>query len=121
MTALIKKTSKKDLRQGRHKRIRIKLAGTAETPRLCIYRSLNHIYAQLIDDEKGVTIASSSSITLKLENGGNIEAAKAVGTDIANKALALNIETVVFDRGGYNYHGRIMAVADAAREAGLKF
>ena len=118
---MINKGSKNLSRLRRHARLRTKVRVTASCPRLSVFRSNKHISCQLIDDEKGVTIASSSSITLKLENGGNIEAAKAVGTDIANKALALNIETVVFDRGGYNYHGRIMAVADAAREAGLKF
>ena len=106
----------------RHQRVRKNISGTAERPRLNVYRSLNNIYAQVIDDVKGVTLVSASSLDKGFESyGGNIEAAKAVGTDIANKALALNIETVVFDRGGYNYHGRIMAVADAAREAGLKF
>ena len=119
---MIKKKSANVARIKRHQRVRKSISGTAERPRLNVFRSLNHIYAQVIDDVKGVTLVSASSMDKGFEGkGGNIEAAKAVGTDIANKALALNIETVVFDRGGYNYHGRIMAVADAAREAGLKF
>lgn len=118
---MINKGSKNLSRQRRHARLRAKVSGTASCPRLNVFRSNKHISCQLIDDIKMATLASSSSINLKLENGGNIEAAKAVGKDIAEKAKALNIETVVFDRGGYNYHGRVKAVADAAREAGLKF
>ena len=90
-------------------------------PRLSVYRSNAHIHAQLIDDVNGVTLVSSSSVALKLENGGNIAAASKVGEDIAKKALAAGIETIVFDRSGYIYHGRVKAVAEAAREAGLKF
>lgn len=124
MTALIKKTSKKELRQGRHKRIRLKLAGTAETPRLCIYRSLNHIYAQLIDDEKGVTLVAASTLDKDMANMGsnsNIEAAKRVGGSIAQKAKDKGITTVVFDRNGRKYHGCVSALAEAARENGLVF
>ncbi len=105
----------------RHARVRTKVFGTAECPRLNVFRSNSHITAQIIDDEKGVTLVASSSMQLKLANGGNIEAAKAVGEDIAKKALEANITNVVFDRGGYVYHGRVMALADAAREAGLQF
>ena len=109
------------MRLQRHKRIRTTLSGTEERPRLCVFRSLNNIYAQVIDDTKGITLCSSSSESLKLEHGNNIEAAKLVGADIAKKCLALKIENVVFDRGGYIYHGRVAAVAEAARENGLEF
>ena len=109
----------------RHKTIRLKVEGTAEFPRLAVYRSTKHIYAQLIDDENHVTIASASSndkdMREQLKHGGNIEAAKVVGAAIAKKAKAKGIECVVFDRGGFLYHGRIAALADAAREAGLMF
>lgn len=118
---MIKKISKNVARVRRHERVRAKISGTALTPRLCVYRSNKHIEAQLIDDTKGMTLASSSSIVLKLANGSNVEAASKVGEDIAKKALALKIETVVFDRSGYIYHGRVKALAEAAREAGLKF
>ena len=107
-----------------HTRIRQKMAGTAIRPRLNVYRSLNHIYTQLIDDASGVTLASASSSTKKGEEqktGGNVEAARAVGKLIAERGLEKGIKTVVFDRGGYLYHGRIKALADAAREAGLVF
>ncbi len=118
---MITKESKNVSRLRRHARLRAKISGTSETPRLSVFRSNKNIAVQLIDDTKGVTLASSSSMSLGLDNGGNIEAAKAVGQDIANKALSLNIKSVVFDRGGYVYHGRIQAVAEAAREAGLEF
>lgn len=118
---MVTKQSKNISRVRRHARVRAKVSGTAETPRLCVYRSNKNIEAQLIDDVKGVTLVSSSSMSLKLENGGNIEAAAAVGKDIAEKALAKEIKTIVFDRSGYVYHGRIQAVAEAAREAGLEF
>ncbi len=118
---MINKGSKNSERLRRHARIRTKVSGTATCPRLNVFRSNKHISCQIIDDEKGTTLVSCSSINLKLENGGNIEAAKAVGSEIAKLALAKGIDTVVFDRGGYNYHGRIEALADAAREAGLKF
>ena len=112
------------IRQRVHTRIREKMAGTAERPRLNVYRSLDHIYTQLIDDAKGVTIASASSKTKKGEEsktGGNVEAAAAVGKLIAERGLEQGVKKVVFDRGGYLYHGRIKALAEAAREAGLDF
>lgn len=115
------KPSKNKERQRRHARIRTKISGTAACPRLNVYRSNAHIHCQIIDDEAGKTLVSCSSVELKLENGGNVEAAKQVGTEIAKRALENNIENVVFDRGGYVYHGRVKAVAEAAREAGLKF
>ena len=117
---MIKKESKNVMRTKRHRKIRQTLAGTATTPRLCVFRSNTSIYAQLIDDEKGVTLASSSSLELKVKNN-NVEAAKAVGKDIADKAKKAKIKTVVFDRGGYLYHGRVKALAEAARENGLEF
>ena len=118
---MINKGSKNIERLRRHARIRTKVSGTASCPRLNVFRSNKHISCQIIDDENGSTLVSCSSLNLKLENGGNIEAAKKVGSEIAKLALAKNIDTVVFDRGGYNYHGRIEALAQAAREAGLKF
>ena len=108
-----------EIRKRIHTRIREKLSGTTERPRLNVYRSLNHIYAQVIDDQKGETIASASTIKLKI--GGNVAAAKDIGKEIAEKAVAKGVKKVVFDRGGYLYHGRIKALADAAREAGLEF
>ena len=118
---MVKKESKNVSRVRRHARVRAKVSGTAECPRLCLYRSNKNIEAQIIDDVKGMTLVSSSSMTLKLENGGNIEAAQKVGEDIAKKALKAKITNVVFDRSGYIYHGRVKALAEAAREAGLKF
>lgn len=118
---MIKQVSKNVARIHRHKRVRNKISGTSDTPRLCLYRSNKHVHAQIIDDTKGTTLVSSSSISLKLENGSNIEAAKQVGLDIAKKALEKNITKVVFDRSGYIYHGRVKALAEGAREAGLKF
>ena len=118
---MIKQVSKNVARIRRHKRVRNKISGTSDTPRLCLYRSNKHVHAQIIDDTKGTTLVSSSSITLKLENGSNIEAAKQVGLDIAKKALEKNITKVFFDRSGYIYHGRVKALAEGAREAGLKF
>ena len=118
---MISKESKNVSRLRRHARVRNKISGTAETPRLCVYRSNKNIEAQIIDDVKGVTLVSSSSMALKLENGSNVEAAAAVGKDIAEKAVAKKIKKVVFDRSGYVYHGRIKALAEAAREAGLEF
>ena len=118
---MIKKVSRNEMRLERHKRIRENLHGTADRPRLNVFRSNKSIYAQVIDDLTGTTLASSSNLELKIKNGGNIEAAKAVGKDIAEKCLKLKIKTVVFDRGGYQYHGRVSALADAAREAGLEF
>lgn len=118
---MISKESKNVSRLRRHARVRNKISGTAETPRLCVYRSNKNIEAQIIDDVKGVTLVSSSSMALKLDNGSNVEAAAAVGKDIAEKAVAKKIKKVVFDRSGYVYHGRIKALAEAAREAGLEF
>ena len=118
---MIVKQSKNISRVRRHARVRAKVSGTAECPRLCLYRSNKNIEAQIIDDVKGMTLVSSSSMSLKLENGGNIEAAAKVGEDIAKKALKAKITNVVFDRSGYIYHGRVKALAEAAREAGLKF
>jgi large subunit ribosomal protein L18 len=101
-------------------RIRKKVAGTTERPRLCVFRSGRHIYAQIVDDVHGVTLASASSLAAKAK-ASNVEAAKAVGADIAQKALSKDIKNVVFDRSGYVFHGRIKAIADGAREAGLNF
>jgi large subunit ribosomal protein L18 len=109
------------IRQRVHFRIRQKMEGTAARPRLNVYRSLNHIYAQVIDDAKGETIISASSLAGKLKTGGNVAAAKEVGKLVAERAIEKGIKKVVFDRGGYLYHGRIKALADAAREAGLEF
>jgi len=110
-----------EIRQRIHARIRAKLSGTGERPRLNVYRSLNHIYAQVIDDQKGETLVAASSLGLKLKTGGNVSAAKEIGKAVAEKAVAKGIKQVVFDRGGYLYHGRIKALADAAREGGLNF
>lgn len=118
---MITKVSKNVVRERRHARVRAKISGSAECPRLCVYRSNKNIECQLIDDVKGATLCSSSSVALKLENGGNKEAAAKVGADIAKKALALGIKKIVFDRSGYVYHGRVQAVAEAAREQGLEF
>lgn len=118
---MIVKESKNEVRKRRHTRIREKLSGTAECPRLNVFRSNTEIFAQIIDDVKGVTLVSSSSVELKIKNGGNVEGAKLVGKDIADKAKKLKIKKVVFDRGGYLYHGRVEALADAARENGLEF
>lgn len=122
---MAKHFSKNIKRQAVHTRIRKRIHGTAERPRLNVYRSLTHIYVQLIDDKSGVTLASASTLdkTIRAQNksGGNIASAKVVGTEIANRAKSLGIETVVYDRGGYQYHGRVKALAEAAREAGLKF
>ena len=118
---MINKESKNAVRVRKHERVRAKVSGTASCPRLCVFRSNKHIEAQLIDDVKKVTLVSASSVQLKLENGSNIEAAKKVGAELAKKAKEAKISTVVFDRGGYVYHGRVAALADAAREGGLKF
>jgi len=116
---MIAQPKRNAIRQRIHARIRRKLAGTTERPRLNVYRSLNHIYAQVIDDQTGATIVSASSI--KLKTGGNVAAAKEIGKTIAELAVQKGVKKVVFDRGGYLYHGRIKALADAAREAGLEF
>jgi large subunit ribosomal protein L18 len=118
------KTAKNEIRQRIHDRIRKKMSGTPERPRLSVYRSVNHIYAQIIDDSNGVTVASASTVEGEKANkttGGNVASAKEVGKRIAEKAKQKGITKVVFDRGGYLYHGRIKALADAAREAGLQF
>ncbi|MDE3114676.1 MAG: 50S ribosomal protein L18 [Pseudomonadota bacterium] len=108
-----------------HRRIRNKIAGTPERPRLCVHRSIRHIRAQVVDDSAGRTLVSASSldeaVRAQIKGGGNIAAAKLVGKIVAERALALGMELVVFDRGGYLYHGRVKALADSAREAGLKF
>ena len=117
----MKNESRSAVRVRKHARVRAKVSGTASCPRLCVFRSNKHIEAQIIDDVKRVTLVASSSVALKLENGSNIEAAKKVGADIAAKAKAAKIKEVVFDRGGYVYHGRVAALADAAREGGLEF
>ncbi len=113
--------SRSDIRQGVHSRIRKKVRGSADRPRLAVFRSLNHIYAQVIDDHSGKTLATASTIekVLAVKNGGNIEAAKTVGKAIAERAVAAGISSVVFDRGGYVYHGRVKALLDATRESGL--
>jgi large subunit ribosomal protein L18 len=122
---MFKETTRNDVRRRIHLRIRKKIRGTTERPRLAIFRSLNHIFAQVIDDDQGVTVASASSLDnetgLGQGSGGNVAGAKVVGAEIAKRAKAKGIERVVYDRGGYPYHGRVKALADAAREAGLKF
>lgn len=121
---MITKGDKNKARLKRHLRVRKKISGTNERPRLSVFRSSKHIYAQLIDDVKGVTIASASTLDKELagnSNGGNVESARKVGELIAKRAKEKGYENVVFDRGGYLYHGRIQALADAAREAGLQF
>jgi large subunit ribosomal protein L18 len=109
------------IRQRVHDRIREKMTGTAERPRLNVYRSLNHIYVQVVDDARGETLVSASTLAAKLKTGGNVAAAKEIGKLVAERAKEKGIKRVVFDRGGYLYHGRIKALADAAREAGLEF
>ena len=122
---MINKASRNKVRIRKHIRVRKKVHGTAARPRLNIYRSLSHMYAQVIDDDAGNTLVAASTLDKaikdKFEFGGNVEAAKEVGKLIAEKAIAAGITEVVFDRGGYLYHGRVQALADAAREAGLKF
>ena len=118
---MIAKTDRKQIRTRVHSRIREKLAGTTERPRLNVYRSLNHIYAQVIDDSKGETLVSASTLASKVPTGGNVAAAKEIGKLVAEQAISKGVKKVVFDRGGYLYHGRIKALADAAREAGLEF
>ena len=121
---MIKLPQRNEIRQRVHTRIREKISGSAERPRLNVYRSLNHIYTQVIDDATGKTLAQASTVQKKGDAkkvGGNVEAAKEVGKLIAERAQAAGVKKVVFDRGGYLYHGRIKALADAAREAGLEF
>lgn len=111
------------LRLKRHRRVRAKVEGTAERPRLCVFRSTKHIYAQLIDDGAGVTLVAASSVEspLRGQSGGNIAGARSVGALIASKAAEKGIKSVVFDRGGFRYHGRVKSLAEAAREGGLEF
>lgn len=122
---MIKKPSRSVARAKRHYRLRNKISGTAEQPRLAVFRSNMHIYAQIIDDTVGNTLCAASTMEAdikdKLEKTNNVEAAKAVGEAVAKKALEKGITTVVFDRGGFVYHGKVQALADAAREAGLQF
>jgi len=124
-TVRVRKLSRNAHRQRVHLRVRTRVTGTPERPRLCVYRSLGHIYAQVIDDRTGRTLASASSLDKEmrkqLKGGGNVAAAKVVGKAIAERARAAGVELVVFDRGGYKYHGRVQALAESAREAGLKF
>ena len=119
---MIKRPDTRGARMKRHQRVRGKISGTAERPRLSVFRSENNIYAQIIDDVAGRTLVSASSVEKGFEgSGGNVEAAKKVGAKVAERALQKGIEEVVFDRGGYIYHGRVQALADGAREGGLKF
>jgi large subunit ribosomal protein L18 len=121
----VRKLSRNFRREEVHRRVRRRVAGTSSRPRLCVYRSLGHIYAQIIDDQGGRTLVSASSLDKETrgqtKGGGNVAAAKVVGKAIAERARAAGIQQVVFDRGGYKYHGRIQALANAAREAGLNF
>jgi large subunit ribosomal protein L18 len=121
----MKAEEKERLRKRRHRRVRAKISGTAERPRLNVSRSIQHIYVQLIDDTAGQTLVAASTLDKALRDGlktgGNVEAAKAVGKLIAERSKEKGIETVVFDRGGYRYHGRVRALAESAREAGLVF
>jgi len=122
---MLQMLSKDSARRRVHVRIRTRLAGRAQMPRLSVFRSLNHIYAQIVDDTRGQTLVSASTrdkeVRTTLKTGGNVAAAKVVGQVLAKRASAAGISGVVFDRGGYAYHGRVKALADAAREAGLKF
>ena len=120
---MFKPLNTRSARQRRHRRIRVTLSGTQQRPRLNVFRSLQHIYAQVIDDTEGHTIVSASSVDkgAKTTKGGNVKAAKVIGKLVAERAKEKGIKSVVFDRGGYHYHGRIKALADAAREAGLEF
>ena len=119
---MIKRPDTRGQRIMRHKRVRSKISGTAERPRLSVFRSENNIYAQIIDDVAGNTLVSASTVEKGFEgNGGNAEAAKKIGATVAERALQKGIEEVVFDRGGYIYHGRVKALAEGAREGGLKF
>ena len=119
---MISKIDRKATRERRHLRVRKKISGTAECPRLCVYRSNTNLYAQIIDDVAGVTLCSASTLEKEFNQyGGNCEAAAMVGKKIAQVCLEKGIENVVFDRGGYLYHGRVKALAEAAREGGLKF
>lgn len=125
MAVSVRKLSRESHRRRIHVRLRKMMGGTTERPRLCVHRSSKHIRAQIVDDQKGATLVSASSLDKEvrgmIKGGGNIAASKVVGKVIAQRARAKGIEQVVFDRGGYQYHGRVQALADAAREAGLKF
>ena len=118
---MIKQQTRKPLVQKRHRSIRVKISGTSEFPRLAVYRSTKHIYAQLIDDVKGVTLASASTLDSEVSGNTKTEQAAGVGALIAKRGVEKNISSVVFDRGGYLYHGRVQALAEAARENGLQF
>lgn len=122
---MIKKASRSSIRVKKHDRLRFKLNGTTEKPRLAVFKSNNHMYAQIIDDTKGQTLVAASTLESevkgKVEKTSNVDAAKAVGELVGKRAVDKGIETVIFDRGGFVYHGKIKALADAAREAGLKF
>ncbi len=118
---MISKVSKNEMRKERHERVRSKIYGTKEVPRVCVFRSNANIYAQIINDEEGITLVSASSLENKGNNGSNVEAAKLVGASLAKKAKDAGITKVVFDRGGYLYHGRVKALADALRDGGLEF
>ncbi len=122
---MLKKMVKNEARQKRHRVVRNKIHGTADRPRLNVYRSLNHIYAQLIDDDAGVTLISASTLDKEVKEkagkGYNLDAAKVVGQVVAGRALKKGVKDIVFDRGGYKYHGRVKVLADAARETGLNF
>ncbi len=122
---MVRKESRQEVRVKKHKRIRNRFSGTAERPRLAVFRSNNHMYAQIIDDTVGSTLVSASTlekeVKAELEKTNNVDAAAYVGTVIAKRALEKGITTVVFDRGGYIYHGKVAALAEAAREAGLQF
>ena len=119
---MVKRPNTAAQRLKRHARVRGKISGTPERPRLCVFRSESNIYAQIIDDVAGNTLCSASTVEKEFDgNGGNVEAAKKIGLKVAERALSKGIETVVFDRGGYIYHGRVKALAEGAREGGLKF
>ena len=118
---MIRKISKNEIRERVHIRIRKKLRGTTERPRLTVFRSTAHIYAQVIDDTKGHTVVAAGSTEKDTKNGGNVAGAKEIGKLVAERAKDKGIKAVVFDRGGYHYHGRVKALAEAAREAGLEF
>ncbi|MCI0502495.1 MAG: 50S ribosomal protein L18 [Fusobacteria bacterium] len=117
---MINQINRKEIRAKKHRRIRNKISGTSEQPRLCVFRSLKHVHAQIIDDQAGHTLAAASSLEIK-ESGSNKDAASQVGKLIAEKAIQAGIKTVVFDRSGYIYHGRVQALAEGAREGGLEF
>ena len=123
--APVRRISRDEHRQRIHTRVRTRVTGTSERPRLCVFRSMEHIYAQVVDDRAGRTLAAASSLDKEtrktIKGGGNVAAAKIVGKAIAERALAAKVSQVVFDRGGYKYHGRVKALAEAARTAGLKF